>query len=160
MIGVCQQILHNNSPNSLVPGQGLSDRDRLKLQRFLSGVRFVTTHQEKNGTISNKPKVVKKVTAQSANNLKFTNSEGKEISVTQYFQTLGTKLTYPAYVCIETSSGAAYPIEVCSIIPGQLMRKQVPPELTNSVLTFSTKKPKERLNSIVAGHSVLQYGQS
>ncbi|KAG8684264.1 hypothetical protein FRC11_012391, partial [Ceratobasidium sp. 423] len=49
MIGVCQQILVNNSPNSLVPGQGLSDRDRIKLQRFLAGVRFVTTHRERNG---------------------------------------------------------------------------------------------------------------
>ncbi|CAE6346789.1 unnamed protein product, partial [Rhizoctonia solani] len=82
------------------------------------------------------------------------------MSVAQYFQSLGTQLHYPNYVCIETSSGAAYPIEVCSVIPGQLMRKQVPPELTNSVLTFSTKRPQERLNSIVAGHSVLQYGQS
>ncbi|CUA70377.1 Protein argonaute-1 [Rhizoctonia solani] len=160
MIGVCQQILYNNSPNSLVPGQGLSDRDRLKLQRFLSSVRFVTTHRERNGQVSNKPKVVKKITSQSAAGLRFTNSEGNEMSVAQYFQSLGTTLQYPNYVCIETSSGAAYPIEVCSIIPGQLMRKQVPPELTNSVLTFSTKKPNERLNSIVAGHSVLQYGQS
>ncbi|CAE6429216.1 unnamed protein product [Rhizoctonia solani] len=160
MIGVCQQILHNNSPTSLVPGQGLSDRDRLKLQRFLSSVRFITTHREKNGQVSKKPKVVKKITSQSAANLRFTNSEGNEMSVAQYFQSMGTTLQHPNYVCIETSSGAAYPIEVCSIIPGQLMRKQVPPELTNSVLTFSTKKPNERLNSIVAGHSVLQYGQS
>ncbi|CAE6485724.1 unnamed protein product [Rhizoctonia solani] len=160
MITVCQQILYNNSPNSLVPGQGLGDRDRLRLQRFLASVRFVTTHRERNGQVSNKPKVVKKITSQSANNLRFTNSEGNEMSVSQYFQSLGTTLQYPNYACIETSSGAAYPIEVCSIIPGQLMRKQVPPELTNSVLTFSTKRPQERLDSIVHGHSVLQYGQS
>ncbi|CAE6417203.1 unnamed protein product [Rhizoctonia solani] len=160
MIGVCQQILVNNSPNSLVPGQGLSDRDRIKLQRFLSGVRFVTTHKEKNGQVNNKPKVLKKITFLSANTLMFTNSDGNEMSVAQYFQSLGTNLQYPNYICIETSSKAAYPIEVCTIIPGQLMRKQVPPHLVNSVLDFSTKKPKERLNSIVAGHSVLQYGQS
>ncbi|CCO36189.1 Protein argonaute 1A Short=OsAGO1a [Rhizoctonia solani AG-1 IB] len=160
MIGVCQQILVNNSPNSLVPGQGLSDRDRLKLQRLLAGVRFVTTHREKNGQVSNKPKVLKKITSLGADKLLFTNSEGNEMSVAQYFQTLGTNLSYPKYTCVETGSGAAYPIEVCTIIPGQLMRKQMPPELINSVLSFSTKKPKERLNSIVAGHSVLQYGQS
>ncbi|KAH7334657.1 argonaute-like protein [Rhizoctonia solani] len=160
MIGVCQQILVNNSPNSLVPGQGLTDRDRIKLQRFLSGVRFVTTHKERNGQVSNKPKVLKKITSHSANTLIFTNSDGNEMSVAQYFQLLGTTLQYPNYTCVETSSGAAYPIEVCTIIPGQLMRKQVPPHLVNSVLDFSTKKPKERLNSIVAGHSVLQYGQS
>ncbi|KAB5587889.1 Argonaute-like protein [Ceratobasidium theobromae] len=115
MITVCLQILHRDSPNALVPGQGLTDRDRMKLQRFLANVRFVTTHKERNGQVSSKPK---------------------------------------------TSSGAAYPIEVCSIIPGQLMRRRIPPEQVSSVLEFSTKKPDKRLNSIVAGHQVLQYGQS
>ncbi|KAF8756522.1 argonaute family [Rhizoctonia solani] len=177
MIGVCQQILVNNSPNSLVPGQGLSDRDRLKLQRLLVGVRFVTTHRERSGQVSNNPKVIRRITSQGADTLLFTNSEGNEITVAHYFQTLGINLSFPRYTCVETGSGAAYPIELCSIIPGQLTKGQIPPELISSVLAFSTKKPKERLNSIVAGHSVssikirplflseislevLQYGQS
>ncbi|CAE6365294.1 unnamed protein product [Rhizoctonia solani] len=177
MIGVCQQILVNNSPNSLVPGQGLSDRDRLKLERLLVGVRFVTTHRERSGQVSNRPKVIRRITSQGADTLLFTNSEGNEITVAHYFQTLGINLSFPRYTCVETGSGAAYPIELCSIIPGQLMKRQIPPELISSMLAFSTKKPKERLNSIVAGHSVssikirplflseislevLQYGQS
>ncbi|KAB5595487.1 Argonaute-like protein [Ceratobasidium theobromae] len=176
MIGVCLEILHRDSPNALAPGQGLTggfatarhdptltscpDRDRMKLQRFLANVRFVTTHKEKNGQVSSKPKVLKKITSKSASDLKFTNHDGNEISVAQYFRSLGTNLQYPNLVCIETSSGAAYPIEVCSIIPGQLMRRQIPPEQVSSVLDFSTKKPDKRLNSIVAGHQVLQYGQS
>jgi len=160
MIDVCRQILHNNSPNGLVPGQGLSDRDRLKLQRFLTGVRFTTTHKEKSGRVSTKPKVLKKITNLSAANYKFDGSDGKQTNVAQYFRSLGTAVQFPNYVCIETSSGAAFPIEVCSIIPGQLMKKQIPPDLTKAVLDFSTKRPAERLNSIVAGHSVLQYGQS
>lgn len=40
------------------------------------------------------------------------------------------------------------------------MRKQVPPEKTASVLEFATKKPEARLESIVKGLQVLQYGQS
>jgi eukaryotic translation initiation factor 2C len=40
------------------------------------------------------------------------------------------------------------------------MRKQVPPEKTSSVLEFATKKPEARLESIVKGLQVLQYGQS
>ena len=40
------------------------------------------------------------------------------------------------------------------------MRKQVPPEKTASVLEFATKKPEARLESIVNGLKVLQYGQS
>ncbi|KAB5590426.1 Argonaute-like protein [Ceratobasidium theobromae] len=178
MIAVCLEILHRGSPNALVPGQGLTDRDRMKLQRFLANVRFVTTHKERNGQVSSKPKVLKNITSRGANDLKFTNHDGNEISVAQYFQSLGTDLQYPNLICIETSSGAAYPIEVCSIIPGQLIRRQIPPEQVLSVLEFSTKvqfafyiliykytelalqKPDKRLNSIVAGHQVFQYGQS
>ncbi|QRV72427.1 argonaute-like protein [Ceratobasidium sp. AG-Ba] len=160
MIDVCRAILGNNSPNALVPGQGLPDRERLKLKNFLNNVRFTTTHKEKNGKVSTKPKTLKKISNLSAANYKFKLSDGSETTVAQYFRSMGTTLQYPNYVCIETSTGAAFPIELCNIVPGQLMRKQIPPALTSSVLSFSTKKPDERLNSIVAGHSVLQYGQS
>ncbi|KAB5595488.1 Argonaute-like protein [Ceratobasidium theobromae] len=162
MISVCLQVLHRGPSdfNALTPGQGLTDRDRIKLQRFLHGVRFVTTHNDKNGQVNSKPKVLKKITFQGANKLKFTNHDGNEISVAQYFRSLGTNLQYPNLVCIETASGAAYPIEVCSIVPGQLMRRQIPPEQVSSVLDFSTKKPDKRLNSIVASHQVLQYDAS
>ncbi|QRW25262.1 protein argonaute 2 [Rhizoctonia solani] len=147
-----------HSPGPMIGG--LSDRDRLKLERLLVGVRFVTTHRERSGQVSNRPKVIRRITSQGADTLLFTNSEGNEITVAHYFQTLGINLSFPRYTCVETGSGAAYPIELCSIIPGQLMKRQIPPELISSMLAFSTKKPKERLNSIVAGHSVLQYGQS
>jgi eukaryotic translation initiation factor 2C len=40
------------------------------------------------------------------------------------------------------------------------MRRQVPPEQTSSVLEFSTKKPHERMQSIINGLQVLEYGQS
>jgi len=160
MIDVCRAILGNNSPNALVPGQGLPDRERLRLRNFLNNVRFNTTHKEKNGKVSTKPKVLKKISNVSAANYKFKLSDGTETNVAQYFRSMGTVLQYPNYVCIETSTGAAFPIELCTIIPGQLMRKQLPPQLTSSVLSFSTKVPDQRLNSIVAGHSVLQYGQS
>ncbi|KAG9100456.1 hypothetical protein FRC06_004126 [Ceratobasidium sp. 370] len=160
MIDVCRAILGNNSPNALVPGQGLPDRERLRLKNFLNNVRFNTTHKEKNGKVSTKPKVLKKISNVSAANYKFKLSDGTETNVAQYFRSMGTTLQYPNYVCIETSTGAAFPIELCVIIPGQLMRKQLPPQLTSSVLSFSTKVPDQRLNSIVAGHSVLQYGQS
>jgi hypothetical protein len=52
------------------------------------------------------------------------------------------------------------PLEVCHVIEGQIMRKQVPPEKTSSVLEFATKKPEARLESIIKGLQVLQYGQS
>lgn len=46
------------------------------------------------------------------------------------------------------------PLELCDVPPGQIMRKQIPPEKTKSVVEFSTKKPVERLASIRAGLEV------
>ena len=40
------------------------------------------------------------------------------------------------------------------MLPGQIMRKQVPPEKTKDVLDFSTMKPVEKLNSIRNGLGV------
>lgn len=159
MIDVCRTILGNNNPNALVPGQGLSERDRMRLQAFLSGVRFITTHRDRSGRANTKPKTLKKITNRSAADYQF-ELDGQQTSVAQYFRSLGTNVQYPNYVCIETDSKAAFPIEVCTILPGQMMKKQIPPDLVPHILKFSTKKPDERLNSIVAGHSVLQYGQS
>jgi hypothetical protein len=38
--------------------------------------------------------------------------------------------------------------------PGQIMRKQVPPEKTKDVLEFATKRPEDRLASIRNGLAV------
>ena len=51
-------------------------------------------------------------------------------------------------------SGALIPLELCIVPPGQIMRKQVPPEKTKSVLDFATKKPADRLRSITSGLEV------
>lgn len=55
----------------------------------------------------------------------------------------------------QVGSGALIPLEVCEVLPGQIMRKQVPPEKTKDVLEFATKKPAERLNSIKASLGVI-----
>lgn len=41
-----------------------------------------------------------------------------------------------------------------SVIPGQIMRKQIPPERTRDVLDFATMAPEDRLRSIKNGFSV------
>ena len=55
---------------------------------------------------------------------------------------------------LQVGSGALLPLELCTVPPGQIMRKQVPPEKTKDVLEFATKKPHERLQSITNGLSV------
>ncbi|KAI0750722.1 argonaute-like protein [Daedaleopsis nitida] len=148
-------------PNLLAPRRGFPDRERIKLQRFLSGVRVEVNIPGQPQTVRRPARAVKKLTPAGAGQLSFTNRNGQTLTVAQYFeQTHNYRLRYPDVVCIEVGSGAILPIECCTIPAGQIMRKQVPADKTKSVVEFATKKPNERLASIRAGLGVLAYGQS
>ncbi|KAI0353623.1 argonaute-like protein [Trametes cingulata] len=136
-------------------------RERVKLQRFLSGVRVTVEIPGQRQTGRRPARVVKKVSTAGPGGLTFVNREGVRLSVTEYFQKAHNyRLRYPGVPCVELGSGALIPMEVCHVFEGQIMRKQVPPEKTKDVLDFATKKPQERLASIRNGLGVLAYGQS
>jgi hypothetical protein len=65
-----------------------------------------------------------------------------------FFLVLILRLAY------QVGSGALIPMELCMVPPGQIMRKQVPPEKTKDVLEFATKRPEDRLASIRNGLAV------
>jgi len=52
------------------------------------------------------------------------------------------------------------PLEFLEILPGQIMRKQVPSTKTKDVLDFAMKRPNERLKIIRDGLQMLNYWQS
>ncbi|KAH7310242.1 ribonuclease H-like domain-containing protein, partial [Rhizoctonia solani] len=160
MINVCSQILESQGPLALIPGKRLTDRERLKLQRFLSGVRFVTVDSMSRRHGGGRARVLRGITALGASSLRFINKDGLEITVNQYFLSLGIALRYPEFVCVETSSGAAYPIELRYIVPGQSYRRNIPPHLLAECLAFTRKAPQDRLNSIVASDDVLNHDTS
>jgi len=144
-----------------MPSRGFPERERLRLQRFIAGIRVLTAHTDEAGRKSRTPRVVKKISPSGAANLTFQLREGGQMSVADYFRRVTNKpLRYPDLPCVEVGSGALLPLELCEVPPGQIMRKQVPPELTKNVLEFATKKPADRLDSIRRGLSVLSYGQS
>jgi eukaryotic translation initiation factor 2C len=158
LINLCLEFLGRpqGDPKVLSPQRGFPDRERLRLQRFVSNMRVITDH---GGRIL--PRVIKKITAEGANTRMFTTREGQTLSVATYFRTvLGRPLQFPDIVCIEVGSGAVIPLELCKVPSGQIMRKQIPADKTNDVLEFSKLDPPNRLASIRAGLEVLQYGQS
>ncbi|KAL5488099.1 hypothetical protein ACEPAI_6207 [Sanghuangporus weigelae] len=139
----------------------LNPRERLHLQRFIQGVRIITIHTDRTGKASKTPRVVKKLSSEGAAKLRFKRREGGEMTVSGYFEgVLGRPLEYPNLPCVEVGSGALLPIELCEVLPGQIMRKQVPPQYIKDVLTFATRSPTDRLKSIKSGLNVLSYGQS
>lgn len=48
-------------------------------------------------------------------------------------------------------------MELCHVLPGQLMRKQFPEDKTNEMVEFARKKPHERLQAIQRGLQVTLY---
>ncbi|KIP10717.1 hypothetical protein PHLGIDRAFT_125407 [Phlebiopsis gigantea 11061_1 CR5-6] len=144
--------------NRLSPSSGLPERERLRLQRFITGVKVTTTLATGQGR---SPRAVKKLSTSGARKLSFALREGDSITVADYFQkTYNLRLSYPDLLCVEVGNGALIPLELCLVPPGQIMRKQIPAEKTKSVVEFATRRPEERLRSIRDGLGVLAYGQS
>ncbi|KAI0081731.1 argonaute-like protein [Panus rudis PR-1116 ss-1] len=159
LLDLCLGFFGRTDPNILAPSRGFPEKERLRLQRFLAGVRVTTPAQSQQQRRI--PRVVKRLSTAAASSLTFTNREGQVISVAAYFQqAYNITIRFPQILCVEVGNGALYPIEVCNVLSGQIMRKQVPPEKTKDVLEFATKRPDERLNSIRNGLGVLAHGQS
>jgi eukaryotic translation initiation factor 2C len=158
LLDVCLEFLRKNNPSALT---NVPDREFMKLNKFISGVRIITKTPGETTARSPVARVVKRLTRNSARREEFTLREGGKSSVADYFhKTFNRPLQFPDIFCAEVGSGAKIPLELCFIPPGQIMRKQVPPEKTKDVLEFATKRPGDRLQSIKNGLSVLAYGQS
>ncbi|KAJ3501716.1 hypothetical protein NLJ89_g9216 [Agrocybe chaxingu] len=156
LLDLCLEFLNQRDPSNLSPVRRFPDRERLRLQRFISNMRVMTTYGGKK-----KAYVVKKVSVQAASEIRFTTRDGRSVTVADYFRSaLNVPLRFPDVVCVEVGSGAMLPLEVCMVPPGQIMRKQIPADKTNDVLNFSKQSPSERLKSIREGLQVLDYGQS
>lgn len=86
------------NPNRLAPASGFPDRERLRLQRFLSGVRIITRH-----TARPHARVIKKLTSAGANALSFTmQGGGGTMTVADYFHHhANITLAHPGVICVE-----------------------------------------------------------
>lgn len=137
----------------------LSPTDRLKLQRFLIGVRIETklTGFPKGPTIT---RTIKGLTDVGAHEKRFITHDGSTITVAEYCARQNQPLQYPRLLCVEVGPKTSIPIELCKVPPGQLVRKQLPPDQINDVLRFATKRPRERLQTIKDGLQTLNYTNS
>ena len=156
LLRLCLEFVNRSDPNALAPRRGFPDRERLRLQRFISGVRFVTNYADRSGRASRPtPRVIKKLSSAGASDLTFTMREGGSMTVADYFRNVQNRpLRFPDVICVEVGSGALIPLELCNVLPGQIMRKQIPPEKTKDVVEFATMHPTNRLQSIRNGLGV------
>src|SRR5712691_468781 len=92
-----------NRPDALAPRKGLPDRERIRLQRFLTGIKITTSHgQREPGQQGPRPRVVKKLSKEGARDLHFQLDNGQQTTVADYFQgVLGRPLRHPDVICVE-----------------------------------------------------------
>jgi eukaryotic translation initiation factor 2C len=144
----------NTSPNAILSGTSIRDIERHRLQKFLSGVRV------KVSTTGDRERVIRGLSKEGADRLTFRTQAGVEMTVAQYFQSLGVPVQYPGVICALVGRTAMVPLEFCTVPRGQFMRKEIPDDKVRDILAFSTKKPSVRLESIKDGLQYLRYGQS
>ncbi|KAH9179679.1 Piwi domain-containing protein [Lactarius sanguifluus] len=132
------------NPNALAPRRGLTDRERIRLQEFITpGLKVTTTYDQRDPNQAPRLHGIKKLSKEGARDMTFELTGGQTTTVADYFrQKLNRPLRFPDVICVE------------------ILRKHIPPDKTNFVLEFATKRPIDRLGSIVNGLGVLEYGQS
>ncbi|QRW00807.1 protein argonaute 3 [Ceratobasidium sp. AG-Ba] len=143
-------FLGRNQPADL---SRLTARELHALQSRLKSLRIAITYIDGKRL----EKSIQGLTNTGAASTMFEHN-GQMISVAQYFQaTFRKSVRYGNIPCVKISSRAIIPMEYCEILPGQLMRKQIPQELTDEMVNFSRKRPEERLAAIKASLSSLDY---
>jgi len=98
LIELFMEFFKQNSPSAFSPKRGFPDRDRLRLQKFISNMRVMTKHTGQDRTI-----VIKKLSNTGASDTMFTmRDSSRPISVADYFKKhANIPLKYPDNICIE-----------------------------------------------------------
>lgn len=120
LLTLCLEFLGRgmNNPNMLAPRQGFPDRERIRLQRFIQGIRILTTNATQTGPPNRNPRVVKKLSSAGAADLTFTMREGGTLTVAEYFRRSqnNTPLRYPNIPCVEVCILSCRRLPVCANI--------------------------------------------
>jgi len=103
LIGLALAHLNLNRPDALAPRRGLPDRERVRLQRFITGLRITTPHSQREpGRQGLRPRVVHELSKEGANDLRFELGNGQQTTVADYFRgVLGGPLLHPEVICVK-----------------------------------------------------------
>jgi eukaryotic translation initiation factor 2C len=86
-------------PNRLAPRRGLPERERMRLQQFISGLKVTTPHNQHD---PGRRRMVKKLSRVGAREISFDIEDGGSMTVAEYFQhRLNGPLQFPDVICVE-----------------------------------------------------------
>ena len=101
LLRLCLDFLRKDHPSHLVSPK-TTDREFIRLNRFISGMRVITGPTGPDSTATQLGRVVKKLNTTAAQSLRFTLREGGSMSVADYFQkTSNRPLNFPDIGCVE-----------------------------------------------------------
>jgi eukaryotic translation initiation factor 2C len=90
------------NPDALAPTSGFPDEERIRLQRFISGMKITTSHGQRDPGCRTSRPVVRRLSKEGARDLTFDLGNGQQMTVANYFQgVLNRPLRFPDVVCVE-----------------------------------------------------------
>lgn len=98
LLSLFMEFFKKNDPSAFSPKRGFPDRDRMRLQKFVSNMRVRTAHTGRDRSV-----VIKRLSATGASNTMFSMRDNeKPISVANYFRLhANITLKFPDNICIE-----------------------------------------------------------
>ncbi|CAI2171336.1 1168_t:CDS:2 [Funneliformis geosporum] len=143
--------------------RGITDRDRLKLEKALKNLKIRVTHHDDYSRRSYK---IIKLTNTSASNTRLDLFD-RSIDISSYFQnTFNMSLQYPFLPCVVVQRGVFLPLEVCKVvevlianlfIKGQHYFRRLNERQTADMIKFTIQRPRVRANKIIQGLKFLDY---
>ena len=107
LLELCREFIAHRDPNALAPRRGFPDRERVKLQRFITGIRVFTRNPDTGLVDKSRARVVKRLSSAGANDLTFSLRDGGQMTVAQYFlKTYKRPLRFPDVLCAEVGQSA------------------------------------------------------
>ncbi|GBC06892.1 hypothetical protein RclHR1_07120005 [Rhizophagus clarus] len=155
LIQIVIKVLNKESIEEL---RNISDKERLKLEKYLKNLKIYFTHRGEND--SKRRLRITKLTSTPASSTRF-EVDGQQIDVVTYFDnTYGRKLQYPFLPCVVVRKETYLPMEICNVVGGQRYMRKLNERQTTEMIKFTRQPPQSRADKINQGIQILNYQQN
>ena len=98
LISLCLNVLGQKGKTDALTASKLPDRKRVRLQRFITGVKVTTPYRTQD---PNRLRLVKRLTRESARERTFDVGDGQTMTVMEFFYRSNIRLQFPDMICAE-----------------------------------------------------------